>query len=278
MTAADKVAEFGDGAGRRWSEILEGCRGPFPHLIVLVGAGAGEGQRRSCGCGSVSAEQFGRRTASAGIGILQVPDEGFDFSHRQLLGEFPVPAPIGLHGISTPGGMRQPRNMSADSDPGWRARSAACDTLLDAIVRRAALPERDYRASTARPTMKDPMVRGVVHLIEETKSFGQKGFRKRLVVLEQSKGTFTNFIPVEFVKDGCDAVDDLSVGDEIEVTYRLSGRRWQRDESSETKYFLSAEGLSFKRLTGSGRAHDGAAAAIDPNDAFAEAGDDDVPF
>ncbi|MFM8704209.1 MAG: DUF3127 domain-containing protein [Planctomycetia bacterium] len=73
--------------------------------------------------------------------------------------------------------------------------------------------------------MKDPTVRGVVHLIEETKTFGQKGFRKRLVVLEQSKGTFTNFIPVEFVKDGCDAVDDLSVGDEIEVNSRLSGRR-----------------------------------------------------
>jgi len=78
--------------------------------------------------------------------------------------------------------------------------------------------------------MKDPTVRGVVHLIEETKTFGQKGFRKRLVVLEQAKGTFTNFIPVEFVKDGCDAVDDLSVGDDIEVTYRLSGRRWPRSD------------------------------------------------
>ncbi|MEI7782639.1 MAG: DUF3127 domain-containing protein, partial [Planctomycetota bacterium] len=84
--------------------------------------------------------------------------------------------------------------------------------------------------------MKDPTVRGVVHLIEETKTFGQKGFRKRLVVLEQSKGTFTNFIPLEFVKDGCDAVNDLTVGEEIEVTYRLSGRRWQRDEASEVKY------------------------------------------
>ena len=48
--------------------------------------------------------------------------------------------------------------------------------------------------------MKDPTVRGVVHLIEETKTFGQKGFRKRLVVLEQSKGTFTNYVPVEFVR------------------------------------------------------------------------------
>jgi hypothetical protein len=126
--------------------------------------------------------------------------------------------------------------------------------------------------------MKDPTVRGVVHLIEETKTFGQKGFRKRLLVLEQSKTSFTNFIPVEFVKDGCDAVDDLAVGDEIEVTYRLSGRRWQRDEASEVKFFLSAEGLSFKRLSGSGQAHGGTGDTSDPNDAFAEAGDDDVPF
>lgn len=126
--------------------------------------------------------------------------------------------------------------------------------------------------------MKDPTVRGVVHLIEETKSFGQKGFRKRLVVLEQSKGAFTNFIPVEFVKDGCDAVDDLSEGEEIEVTYRLSGRRWQRDASSEVKFFLSAEGMSFKKVSGSGRASEGPDDAIDVNDDYSQAGNDDVPF
>jgi hypothetical protein len=126
--------------------------------------------------------------------------------------------------------------------------------------------------------MKDPTVRGAVHLIEETKTFGQKGFRKRLVVLEQSKGTFTNYVPVEFVKDGCDAVDDLSMGEEIEVTYRLSGRRWQRDASSEVKYFLSAEGISFKRVSGSGRASDGPDDAIDINDDFSQVGNDDVPF
>jgi hypothetical protein len=125
--------------------------------------------------------------------------------------------------------------------------------------------------------MKDPTVRGLVHLIEETKSFGQKGFRKRLVVLEQAKGTFTNFIPVEFVKDGCDAVDDLSMGEEIEVTYRLSGRRWQKDAASEAKYFLSAVALSFRRLSAGADDSDGSRSS-DPNDVLAEAGDDDVPF
>jgi len=127
--------------------------------------------------------------------------------------------------------------------------------------------------------MNHPTVRGVVHLIEETKTFGQKGFRKRLVVLEQEKGNFTNYIPVEFIKDGCDAVDDLKMGDEVEVTYRLSGRRWQRDASSEPKYFLSAEALSFDVVVDrSGGAADAGPRGIDPNDALAEAADDDVPF
>ena len=125
--------------------------------------------------------------------------------------------------------------------------------------------------------MSDASVKGTIHLIEETKTYGQKGFRKRLVVLEQNKGSgFTNYIPVEFLKDACDSVDDLHLGDEIEVSYRLSGRRWQRDESSDPKYFLSAEAMSFKIVTGNSSDSSGAAPDID--NALAEAADDDVPF
>ena len=125
--------------------------------------------------------------------------------------------------------------------------------------------------------MSDATVKGTIHLIEETKTYGQKGFRKRLVVLEQTKGGgFTNYIPVEFLKDACDSVDELHLGDEIEVSYRLSGRRWQRDESSEPKYFLSAEAMSFRVINGGGSAQSNAGPDIDS--VLAEAADDDVPF
>lgn len=123
--------------------------------------------------------------------------------------------------------------------------------------------------------MSDPTVRGVVHLVEETKSYGQKGFRKRLVVLEQDNGRFTNYIPIEFTGDACDNADGLSEGQEVEFTYRLNGRRWQKDPSSEVKFFLNAEAVSYKVL-GQGRDE---SSQVDPNDAFAEAAqDDDVPF
>jgi hypothetical protein len=125
--------------------------------------------------------------------------------------------------------------------------------------------------------MSNPTVTGKVEVIEETKTYGQKGFRKRLVVLEQDNGRFTNYIPVEFIQDGCDAVDQMSLGDEVEVTYRLSGRKWQRDPNSEVKYFLSAEGMSFNVLSKS--SGDGSAADADEvpyGETFVS--DEDAPF
>ncbi len=127
--------------------------------------------------------------------------------------------------------------------------------------------------------MSDTKVRGIVHFIDQTKTYGQNGFRKRLVVLEQDKQKFTNYVPVEFTNDNCDTVDSLNVGDDVEVQYRLSGRKWQKDAKSEVKYFLNAEGLGFEVMSGTGG---GAAAASNSNAnaALAEAAqnDDEPPF
>jgi len=125
--------------------------------------------------------------------------------------------------------------------------------------------------------MSNSKIRGTVHVIEDTKSFGQKGFRKRLVVLEQQNGRFANYIPIEFTNDACDAADELKLGDEVDVTYRLSGRKWQKDPTSEVKYFLSAEAMGFNKVGASGGGPD----ENDLNDAFSQAAADDeadAPF
>jgi hypothetical protein len=126
--------------------------------------------------------------------------------------------------------------------------------------------------------MSDGKFRGVVHVIEPTRSFGQRGFRKRVVVVEQQQERFSNFVPFEFVRDACDAVDQLKVGDEVEIEYSLSGRRWQRDAGSEVKFFLSAEAAKFTVLSQGGGSS--ATSATSANDRLAEAANDqeDVPF
>ncbi len=131
--------------------------------------------------------------------------------------------------------------------------------------------------------MSEAKVRGIVHLIEETKTFGQKGFRKRTVVLEQENGRFPNFIPLDFTRDACELADDLSVGDEIEISYLLGGRKWQKDPGSEVKFFLSAEAVSFKKLTGADKAKSKAKNddlnQDTANEAFSESYDEgDIPF
>jgi len=93
-------------------------------------------------------------------------------------------------------------------------------------------------------------------------------------VLEQNLGKFTNFIPLDFLGESCDRADELKLGDEIEAVYRLTGRKWQRDPQSETKYFLSAEAMSFKVLSGAGPSNNSESFA-DPNDAFSQASSDD---
>ena len=131
--------------------------------------------------------------------------------------------------------------------------------------------------------MSEASVRGKVHLIEDTKTYGQNGFRKRLVVLEQENDRFTNYIPLDFIRDTCDQVDQMKVGDDVEVKYRLSGRRWQRDPSSEVKFFLNAEASSFQvhgsnaneGATGGGVAGENNAAV---NDAFTDASSEEAPF
>jgi hypothetical protein len=132
--------------------------------------------------------------------------------------------------------------------------------------------------------MSEASVRGKVHLIEETKTYGQNGFRKRLVVLEQENDRFTNYIPLDFIRESCDQVDQLKVGDDVEVKYRLSGRKWQKDPASEVRFFLNAEASSFQvhgshsQKGAQGGADGGGSDAA--NDAFADASQDegDVPF
>jgi len=123
--------------------------------------------------------------------------------------------------------------------------------------------------------MSDAKVRGVVHLVEETKTYGQKGFRKRVVVLEQDRGQFTNYIPVEFTQDACETADGLNVGDEVEISYRLNGRKWQRDSNSEVKFFLNAEATGFEVV---GRQAPEEAGAADDGWETRSSDNSEVPF
>tara|TARA_R110000824_G_scaffold44951_3_gene130416 strand:+ start:2203 stop:2577 length:375 start_codon:yes stop_codon:yes gene_type:complete len=87
----------------------------------------------------------------------------------------------------------------------------------------------------------DNSICGTIAVIEDAKEYGENGFRKRLMVLIQSRGSrYDNYIPMEFIQDDCDIADDLSVGLEVTVRFRISGRKWTSPDG-EDKYFCNLE-------------------------------------
>ena len=120
--------------------------------------------------------------------------------------------------------------------------------------------------------MEEAKVIGVVHLVEPEKAYGAKGFRKRLVVLEQADGRFTNYVPIEFTQERCALAGEIKPGQEVEVTYRLRGRRWDRD--GEVKFFVNVEAIAVRQVAGG----PGADGESSPRAGHDMGGEDEVPF
>jgi hypothetical protein len=70
----------------------------------------------------------------------------------------------------------------------------------------------------------------------------------------------------------------MNVGDDVEVKYRLSGRRWQKDPSSEVKFFLNAEAISFQVHDSSANSGPTEENSANVNDAFTDASNEEAPF
>jgi hypothetical protein len=83
-------------------------------------------------------------------------------------------------------------------------------------------------------------LQGKIKLIEETKTYGEKGFRKRGMVITTEE-QYPQHIIIEFVQDKVDLIDKYKVGDDVKVGINVGGREWVNPQG-ETKYFNSISG------------------------------------
>lgn len=117
-------------------------------------------------------------------------------------------------------------------------------------------------------------VQGVIHTIDETKTYGQNGFTKREFVIkltgEGQNPDYPNFVAMELIKDRCSLMDPFQPGDEILVNFNLSGRLWSAPGKPE-KCFTSLQAWKVESASGQEPAPSGFAQA-------AASFDDDVPF
>ena len=83
-------------------------------------------------------------------------------------------------------------------------------------------------------------VAGTLHLVGETKEYGNNGFKKREAVIK-TEGEYPQFLSITFVKDKCDLLDKFKAGQKVTVDINLRGREWINPEG-EAKYFNDIEG------------------------------------
>jgi hypothetical protein len=122
-------------------------------------------------------------------------------------------------------------------------------------------------------------LQGKIKMIDETKTYGNNGFRKREMVITTEE-QYPQHILIEFVQDKTDLLNAYEVGMNIKVSINVRGREWVNPQG-ETKYFNSITGWRIENIDQSVSAD---IPPMPPADAFEPANElnedehDDLPF
>ena len=123
-------------------------------------------------------------------------------------------------------------------------------------------------------------IQGRIKLINETKTFGNNGFRKRELVITTEE-QYPQHLLIEFIQDKTDLLDRFAEGQQVKVSINLRGREWVNPQG-ETKYFNSIQGWRIEALEEA--TPEAGAPPTPPLDSFEPADDlkeedyDDLPF
>jgi single-strand DNA-binding protein len=127
-------------------------------------------------------------------------------------------------------------------------------------------------------------VQGRLHEVYDEAQVSEK-FRKREFVLEIPDGSYTQYVKFQLTQDKCSVLDQYKVGDEVKVTFNLSGKPFTKNGT--TMYFtnLSAwrvEGANAAAPANAGNSNANyrAAAPAQPagNSFLSDEADNDLPF
>ena len=89
-------------------------------------------------------------------------------------------------------------------------------------------------------------ITGKIKWIDEVKTYGSNGFRKREIVITTQEQYPQNII-IEFVQDKCELLDSFQIGQDVRIGINLRGREWVNPEG-QTKYFNSIQGWRIDQL------------------------------
>lgn len=125
-------------------------------------------------------------------------------------------------------------------------------------------------------------LQGTIIMIDETRTYGSSGFRKREMVIKTAE-QYPQTILIEFIQDKTEILNAYRVGQEVKVGINIRGREWVNPQG-ETKYFNSIQGWRIENLMPAAAPVDGGMPPVPPMEAFEsthevnEDDHDDLPF
>lgn len=90
-------------------------------------------------------------------------------------------------------------------------------------------------------------LQGKIKLIDETKTYGNNGFRKREMVLTTEE-QYPQTVLIEFIQDKTELLNNYKVGQDVKISINIRGREWVNPEG-EVKYFNSIQGWRIENLS-----------------------------
>ena len=120
---------------------------------------------------------------------------------------------------------------------------------------------------------------GKIKWIDEIKTYGNNGFRKREVVVTTEE-QYPQHILIEFIQDKCDLLNAYQVGQSVKIGINLRGREWVNPQG-ETKYFNSVQGWRIDAAEAAPSTEMPPmppTSAFDPAEGEANEVEDDLPF
>jgi hypothetical protein len=121
-------------------------------------------------------------------------------------------------------------------------------------------------------------IKGKVHEVSPTTQVTDTFKKRELIVEYVENPQYPEYIKFEAGQDRCALLDNVKVGDDVEVFFNLRGRPW-KDKTGKTSYFNSLNLWKINVLSGaSNNASTPAYAAPTADISSGADDDDDLPF
>lgn len=123
------------------------------------------------------------------------------------------------------------------------------------------------------------IIEGKLHVKSDAQQVTDS-FKKREFVVEYADNPmYPQYVKFELIQDRCDLINDLQVGDKIEVTFNLRGREWTAPDGVK-KYFNTLDAWRVQKVEANNSvpAAQGAGVYDMAGDMAKDDGADDLPF